>query len=155
MFPTSQLLTPDPVWQMSPLGALSTTRGTTVTPAPPLGKATAMIPAASHIHGIPRRFLLRRVSSQSSPPTWNWLALQQCFQVTVSFHAPIPVPNLPRKGVEPNPELLAGCVTLDKSPPLSGPSFPHLSSFRLGSPESSGTGSSGSSCAAWLLAESN
>lgn len=56
----------------------------------------------------------------------------------VSFHAPNPVSNLPRKDIEPNPELLAGCVTLDKSPSLSGPSFPHLSSFRLGSPESSG-----------------
>lgn len=41
-----------------------------------------MIPAASHLHGTPRCFP-RRVPSQSSPPTWNWLALRQCFQVTV------------------------------------------------------------------------
>lgn len=53
----------------------------------------------------------------------------------VSFQA---VSNLPRRGIGPNPGLLAVCVTLDKSPPLSGPSFPYLSSFRLGSPASSG-----------------
>lgn len=48
-----------------------------------------MIPAASHLHGTPRCFP-RRVPSQSSPPTWNWLALRQCFQGPRPMTAPVP-----------------------------------------------------------------
>lgn len=59
------------------------------------------------------------------PPNLELAGSQAVFSGKhVSFQAPNPVSDLPRRGIEANPGLLAGCVTLDKSPSLSGPSFP-------------------------------
>lgn len=56
------------------------------------------------------------------PPNLELAGSQAVFSGNcVSFQAPNPVSNLPRRGLEPNPELLAVCMTLDKSYPLSGP----------------------------------
>ena len=65
-----------------------------------------MIPAASHLHGIPRRFILRRVPSQSSPPTWNWLALRQCFQGPQPMTAPAPHPESGTRTSSHHPSIL-------------------------------------------------
>nr|XP_020831746.1 T-cell differentiation antigen CD6 isoform X2 [Phascolarctos cinereus] len=76
--PWSSLLTwswqgPGPLCLMSVSWLLRTVRGTTVNPAPLLGKITATVPPASCLDPTSQAFL-QRGNFWSRLPTWSWLA---------------------------------------------------------------------------------